>query len=156
MPKYIRLHYLIKLTAFAVFPLAALLCLQWPLRDWVQAYNRVANDAGQVVFAVYMAVALTAASMGSAHLAAQSRVPLSPRKYVWAYSACVLPWAAYLLWVSVKPAWAALRGLERFPESQSQGYFLIHVAVVLLAGLAAWFAAAPLRAWLREKPTGAL
>lgn len=151
-----RLQRLLTFAAYGVLPLAAALFAQWPLRDWVQAYNRAANDAGQVVFALYMAVALTAASLGSTHLAAHSGKALRPRAYLWAYSACVLPWAAYLLWASIKPAWLALRTLEQFPESQSHGYFLIHCAVVLLAALATWFAAAPLRAWLREKPAGAL
>jgi hypothetical protein len=44
-----------------VVPLALLLFAQWPLRDGVQAYSRQANDAAQILFAVYAAVAITAA-----------------------------------------------------------------------------------------------
>ena len=37
-------------------PLVLLLFLQWPLRDVVHAYSRQANDLGQIVFALYVAV----------------------------------------------------------------------------------------------------
>lgn len=140
--------------AYGVLILAVLLCAQWPLRDGVQAYNRLANDAGQAVFALYMAVALTAASLGSTHLAAHTARPLKPIAYLWFYCGCILPWSVYVFWASLKPSWQALRALERFPESFSPGYFLIHLAVTLLAALALWFSAAPINAWLREKPRG--
>lgn len=63
--------------SFLVIPLAALLCAQWPLRDWIQAGSRTANDAAQVVFALYVAVAIAAASRAGTHLAAHPGVPPS-------------------------------------------------------------------------------
>jgi hypothetical protein len=45
-----------------VLPLAGLLFFQWPLRECVQAYSHEANDLGQVLFALYVAVAIFAAS----------------------------------------------------------------------------------------------
>src|SRR5438045_9356906 len=50
-------------------PLALLLFAQWPLRDLVQAYSREANDLGQLLFGVYVAVAITAATRDGTHLA---------------------------------------------------------------------------------------
>ena len=42
--------------------LALLLFAQWPLRDWVQAYSREANDLAQIGFAFYVSLAVTAAT----------------------------------------------------------------------------------------------
>ena len=49
-------------TSLLVLPVSVLLFLQWPLREWLQAYSREANDLAQVVFAVYVSVAITAAT----------------------------------------------------------------------------------------------
>jgi hypothetical protein len=38
------------LASLLVIPLALLLFIQWPLREWVQAYSRQANDMGQILF----------------------------------------------------------------------------------------------------------
>ena len=51
-------------------PLVLLLFLQWPLRDLVHGYSREANDLGQVVFAIFVAVSVTAATRAGTHLAA--------------------------------------------------------------------------------------
>ncbi|HXE48117.1 MAG TPA: hypothetical protein VN663_07070, partial [Ramlibacter sp.] len=61
---------LLLVASLLVLPLAALLFAQWPLRDLVQAYSRQANDAAQILFALYMAVAVTAASHDGTHLTA--------------------------------------------------------------------------------------
>src|SRR5882724_4661978 len=50
-------------------PIGLLLFLQWPLRDYVKAYSREANDLGQWLFALYVAVAVTAATRAGTHLA---------------------------------------------------------------------------------------
>src|SRR5262249_49003404 len=55
--------------AVLVLPLSLLLFLQWPLREWVQMYSREANDLAQILFAFYVAVAITAATRAHAHLA---------------------------------------------------------------------------------------
>ena len=39
-----RLSALLTAASLLVLPLALLLCAQWPLRDWLQAYSLQAND----------------------------------------------------------------------------------------------------------------
>ena len=51
-------------------PLITLLFLQWPLRELFRGYSREANDLGQVVFALFVAVSVTAATRAGTHLAA--------------------------------------------------------------------------------------
>jgi hypothetical protein len=50
-------------------PISLLLFLQWPLREYVHAYSREANDLGQWLFALYVAASVTAASRAGTHLA---------------------------------------------------------------------------------------
>lgn len=144
-------RYLLFLGSVLVIPLASLLFLQWPLREWVQAYSREANDLGQVLFAIYVAVAVLAASRAGAHLIATNmggnrsegginrgsdgdfvREPgLAPWR-TWAVLLCVVPWAAFMLWASVGTIEQSVRGLERFSETLNPGYFAIKLAVGLL------------------------
>ena len=56
--------------AWLAVPLALLLFAQWPLRDLVGAWSRDANDAAQWIFALYVALALRAATRARAHMAA--------------------------------------------------------------------------------------
>jgi TRAP-type C4-dicarboxylate transport system permease small subunit len=121
----------------ATLALVVLLCLQWPLRDWLQAHNRTANDWGQIVFALFMACAISVATWRGTHLTAHSsfgQAKLRARAY-WLL-ACVLPWAALLLWTSLKPMSYAMVNMERFPDTLTAGYWLIHLAVTVLAILA--------------------
>ena len=117
--------------------LALLLFLQWPLRDGVQAYSRLSNDVAQVLFALYAAVAVTAASMTNSHLAlakpAQSAIKFIPSWRAWAAFACLAPWALLVLWTGVPQMLASIAGLERFSEGLSPGYFVLRIALVLLA-----------------------
>src|SRR5258708_36604212 len=55
-----------------VLPLVVLLFLQWPLRDVFRAYSREANDLGQLIFALYVAMSVTAATRAGTHLAADA------------------------------------------------------------------------------------
>src|SRR5258708_18472233 len=55
-----------------LLPLVALLFLQWPLRDIVRGYSREANDLGQLIFALYVAISVTAATRAGTHLAADA------------------------------------------------------------------------------------
>lgn len=120
------------LAAGLVLPLAVLLFAQWPLREVVQAYSREANDAAQVLFALAMAFGVTHASRADAHLVA-GHVP-RPRRFVAAGTAiCVLPWSVFMLANAGAPVWRSIRSLERFPETFNPGYFLIPVALFLLA-----------------------
>lgn len=122
-------------TSLLVLPLAALLFAQWPLRDWVGAFSRQANDIAQILFALYMAVAVTAASRAGTHLAAGHPTAWSPRLRAAVLLACTGPWALFMLWSSTAPALQSLRQLERFGETLTPGFFLLRWAVWLLACL---------------------
>ena len=121
-------------------PLSLLLFVQWPLRDVVQAHSREANDAAQALFALFVAVAVTAATRRHAHLAvdafAQRLAPRWRSRIARLAAALVLaPWAVLVLVAGAVPAWQAIAALEGFPETMNPGYFLIRVAAVLLAVL---------------------
>ena len=130
---------LILAASMLVLPLAALLCAQWPLRDLVQAYSRQANDLAQILFALYMAVAVTAASRDGVHLSAghalHERGAHRPRWRAWAVLACTGPWALFMLWSAGPQIWQSLRQLERFGETLSPGFFLIKLALGLMVVL---------------------
>ncbi len=125
-----RLFFLASLLAV---PLALLLFAQWPLRELVQAYSRQANDWGQIVFAVYVAVAITAASMANAHLAAaRSTEAAAPRWRAWALAACLLPWASFTLWAAAPQILVSLKNFEKFGDTLTPGFFLIKLALGLM------------------------
>ncbi len=63
------LHWLTVGASGLVIGLCLLLFVQWPLRDWIQAYSRQANYIGQIIFSLYAAVAIAAASVTNSHLA---------------------------------------------------------------------------------------
>ena len=131
----------VRLAGPLVMPLSFLLFLQWPLRDLVQAGSREANDLAQILFAAYVAAALTAATRDRAHLAAD----LIARRYPGAWRerlaraaglAVAAPFALFVLWTGAPATWFSLRELERFPETLNPGYFLLRIAALLLALLA--------------------
>jgi len=123
--------------SFLVLPLALLLFAQWPLRDLVQAHSTQANDLAQILFALYMAVAVTAASRDGAHLCAghapDEHTPPPGRWRSWALLACTAPWALFMLWSSAPSVWQSVRQLERFGETFNPGYFVVKLALWLLA-----------------------
>ncbi|MGI9132586.1 MAG: C4-dicarboxylate ABC transporter substrate-binding protein [Rhodoferax sp.] len=137
---------LFDIAAALVLALALLLCAQWPLRDWVGAYSRQANDFGQVIFAFYSAVAISAASRAHSHLRLhRSGHPTADGEAswrTWASLACVAPWALFVLWSAWSPTLASVLQRERFGEGNSPGYFLLRVALLLLAALVVWQALA--------------
>ncbi len=124
-----------------VLPVALILFLQWPLRDFVQAGSREANDAGQWIFALYVSLAMTFATRERAHLAvdaiAHGYAP-AVRATIgrWGGFACVAPWACFMIWTIGPTAWRSALMLEKFSETLNPGYFLIKVAALLLAVLA--------------------
>ena len=124
-----------------VLPVALILFLQWPLRDFVQHGSREANDLGQWVFALYVSLAMTFATRERAHLAVDAIAhgyPPAVRGAIgrWGGFACVAPWAAFMIWTIGPTAWRSALMLEKFSETMNPGYFLIKVAAVLLAVLA--------------------
>lgn len=128
---------LIAVASVLVLPLALLLVAQWPLRDWLQAFSRQANDVAQILFGVYGAVAITAASASKTHLAlakpAQTATKTIAPWRAWALLACVAPWALFLLWAAVPQMLASIAAREIFSEGLTPGYFMLRIALVLLA-----------------------
>jgi hypothetical protein len=132
------MRYLMMLASLLVLPLAWLLFLQWPLREWVQAYSRQTNDAGQIIFALYVAVAVTAASLKRVHLAAHTGStphPLARRWGVWVILLCVGPWALFMLWAAAGPIMQSVSVWESFTETLTPAYFVIKLALGLLLAL---------------------
>jgi TRAP-type mannitol/chloroaromatic compound transport system permease small subunit len=119
-------------------PLVVLLFLQWPLRDLVRHYSREANDLGQVAFALFVAVSVTAASRAHTHLAADllaRRYSARTRRCLARIGAAVglLPWAVFILFVSRTTVVSSVQHLESFQDSGNPGYFVIKVALWLMA-----------------------
>jgi TRAP-type mannitol/chloroaromatic compound transport system permease small subunit len=121
-------------------PLIVLLFLQWPLRELLGSYSREANDLGQVAFALFVAVSVTAATRAGTHLAAD----LLARRYSartrgrldQAGSAIgLLPWALFVLIAGKTTVLSSLRDLESFQDSGNPGYFLVKVALWVMAAL---------------------
>jgi TRAP-type mannitol/chloroaromatic compound transport system permease small subunit len=134
-------------------PLALLLFLQWPLRDLVHGYSTQANDLAQILFALYVAASVTAATRAGTHLAADAIAQrYSPRtrarlKKIGALA--LLPWALFVLIASRRPVVESVMLLENFSQTFNPGYFIIKLALwlmaltVLLQGLIEVFRARP-------------
>ena len=119
-------------------PLVVLLFLQWPLRDIVHGWSREANDLGQIFFALYVAVSVTAATRAGTHLAADTLaqhygVRMRNRLMQIGVLLGLLPWALFILFASRSPVMSSLQSLEAFPDSYNPGYFLIKLALWILA-----------------------
>jgi TRAP-type mannitol/chloroaromatic compound transport system permease small subunit len=121
-------------------PLVILLFLQWPLRDLVRAYSREANDLGQVAFALFVAVSVTAATRARTHLAADllaRHYSARTRRRLARIGAAIglLPWAIFILIVSRSTVLSSLEHFESFQDSGNGGYFLIKLALWLMAAV---------------------
>ena len=126
--------------AFLVLPVSLLLFLQWPLRDLVHLYSREANDLAQVLFALYVSVAITQATRRGAHLAADTiaqRYSPAWRERLNRGAALVvlIPWSLFLLFAGSGTTWFSVMQLERFQDTLNPGYFLVRLAAMLLAAL---------------------
>jgi len=119
-------------------PLIILLFLQWPLRDIFRALSREANDFGQILFALFVAVSVTAATRAGTHLAADAiaqRYSAYARRIIWKIGtiAGLVPWALFIL-ISSKPILMySLQLRETFPDTANPGYFVIKLALWLMA-----------------------
>ena len=113
------------------------LALQWPLREWLGRYSREVNDVGQCLFALYVAVGVTAASRAGAHLAAHSAGGADAVSRAWPRRAMMLfgvaPWCVWVLWHGTALTWRSVLSLERFPDTFNHGYFVVKLAMWLLA-----------------------
>jgi TRAP-type mannitol/chloroaromatic compound transport system permease small subunit len=119
-------------------PLILLLFMQWPLRDIVRAYSREANDLGQIIFALFVAVSVTAATRAGTHLAADTlaqrysaRTRRSLRKGIAAVG--LIPWALFVIIAGKSFVVPSVLGLEALPDTNNPGYFIIKSALWLMA-----------------------
>jgi TRAP-type mannitol/chloroaromatic compound transport system permease small subunit len=119
-------------------PVVTLLFLQWPLRTAIGLYSREANDLGQWLFALYVAASITAATRAKAHLAADTvsrNYSNAARRWLARAGALfgLIPWSIIVLVTS----WNIVRDstllLERFPDTGNPGYFIVKLALLLLA-----------------------
>jgi TRAP-type mannitol/chloroaromatic compound transport system permease small subunit len=121
-----------------VLPVSLLLFLQWPLRELLQAYSREANDLAQALFALYVSVAITAATRDHSHLAADGfarRYPAAIRNRLARLGALLVlvPWSIFVVYAAWPSVAQSVLQLEGFPETFNPGYFVIKVALLLLA-----------------------
>ncbi len=119
-------------------PVVTLLFLQWPLRSIVGLYSREANDLGQWLFALYVAASIAAATRAKAHLAADTiarHYSHATREWLACAGAVfgLIPWSVIVLVTS----WSLVRDstllLEHFPDTGNPGYFIIKIALLLMA-----------------------
>jgi len=119
-------------------PIVILLFLQWPLRSIVGLYSREANDLGQWLFALYVAASIAAATRARAHLAADTiarNYSTATRQWLARAGALfgLIPWSIIVLVTS----WSLVRDsvllLERFADTGNPGYFIIKLALLLMA-----------------------
>src|SRR5437588_6443542 len=84
-----------------LLPIVVLLFLQWPLRDIFRSYSREANDLGQWIFAIFVAVSVTCATRAGTHLGTDAVArfyPTSVRRALTRLGAALLvPWALFVL-----------------------------------------------------------
>ncbi len=128
----------VDLAKWLALPLIVLLFLQWPLRDIVHCCSREANDLGQWVFALFIAVSVTAATRAGTHLSSDvlaNRYSPRTRDLIERIGAGValLPWSAFVIFSSKEIVINSVRGLEAFSDTSNPGYFLIKLALWLLA-----------------------
>jgi TRAP-type mannitol/chloroaromatic compound transport system permease small subunit len=123
-----------------LLPVVLLLFLQWPLRDIFRAWSRDANDLGQWLFALYVAMCFTAATRAHTHLAAdalarhysqRTRLTLSRLGALLS----LLPWSLYIIIGGASLVISSVKALEAFADTYNPGYFIIKLALWLLAGL---------------------
>jgi TRAP-type mannitol/chloroaromatic compound transport system permease small subunit len=131
---------ILSLGRFLALPIVVLLFLQWPLRDFVRAYSREANDLGQWLFALYVALAITAATRAHTHLATDviaHGYSERTRDILARAGALIgmLPWALFVLITGKNIVISSVLGREAFPDTANPGYFIVKIALWLLAGL---------------------
>ena len=111
---------LVEAGRWLVLPVALILFLQWPLRDFVQWGSREANDLGQWIFALYVSLAMTFATRERSHLAVDAIAHgygqrLRAAIARWGGFACVAPWALFMIWTIAPTVQRSVLPLETFP-----------------------------------------
>lgn len=131
-------EFILAAAKWLALPIVVSLFLQWPLRDIVGAYSRQTNDLGQWLFALYIAAAVTAATRAQTHLAADTVARYYPPRWRDRLSRLgvlfgLVPWAVFVLVTSRNIVLSSVLSLEQFPDTYNPGYYLIKVALWLLA-----------------------
>jgi TRAP-type mannitol/chloroaromatic compound transport system permease small subunit len=128
----------ISVAKWLVLPVVLLLMLQWPARDLVGRFSHEADDFGQLLFALYIAVAMTCATRRRTHLATDviahrysSRLRSAMTRIALALG--LVPWAVFVLVTSAPTVWRSVVSLESFPDTFVPGYFVVKLAVWVLA-----------------------
>jgi len=106
----------------------------------VRSHSREANDLGQWIFALYVAASVTAATRARTHLAADMlarRYRPAVRTMLVRCGAALglMPWALLVLIAGKNVVVSSVVALEAFPDTNNPGYFLIKIALWLLAAL---------------------
>jgi TRAP-type mannitol/chloroaromatic compound transport system permease small subunit len=130
--------WLVASVKWLALPLIMALFLQWPLRDIVRGWSREANDLGQIAFALFVALSVTAATRAHTHLAADlvaQRYSQRTRAWLARVGAALgwLPWAAFVLIASRTSVISSVGVHEAFQDSGNPGYFLVKVALWVMA-----------------------
>ena len=89
----------------------------------------------------YVSLAMTFATRERAHLAVDAIAHDYPPRVQatiahWGTFLFVAPWSIFMIWTVEPTVQRSVLSLERFSETNNPGYFLIKVAVLLLAVLA--------------------
>ncbi len=121
-----------------VIPLALLLCAQWPLRDGLHAFSSQANDLAQLVFGLYVSIAMAYATRTHSHLTPDVLARRYPAKLrAWLLRAVtlviVVPWSGFIVYAACPMVWLSLQQWERFPDTFNPGYCILKLCVLLLA-----------------------
>ena len=129
---------LVRGALWLALPMSLLLFLQWPLREVVARFSREANDAAQIIFALFVSVAVTYATRRGTHVATDVLAcRYRPRTRGWivrvASLVVLVPWSVFVLVKAWPSTTQSVLQLEGFPETFNPGYFLIKLAVALLA-----------------------
>jgi len=130
--------HIIAAAQWLALPLILLLFLQWPLRDLMRCCSREANDLGQIIFALLVAVSVTAATRNATHLASDALAHRYSERTRHRLRQCgaalaVLPWALFIVIASKRFVVGSVLGLELFPDTFNPGYFIIKAALWLMA-----------------------
>jgi TRAP-type mannitol/chloroaromatic compound transport system permease small subunit len=107
---------------------------KWLALPVAQAGSRETNDLGQWLFALFVAVSISAATRAREHIATDViAARFSPAVRSWltrlGIGLAVLPWALFVLWAAAPQIAQSVRLAERFPDTANPGYFMVKVAL---------------------------
>jgi TRAP-type mannitol/chloroaromatic compound transport system permease small subunit len=131
--------------AWLCLGVVGLLFLQIPLRELFHGGHIIANDIGQIVHATLFMIGIPFAMRHDAHV----RVDIFSHRLTARTRAAIdlagtilflLPWLALLGWYSLPIVLNSVKQLEEFPETYTQGYFILKfqlAAFVFLVALQA-------------------